>query len=42
MKKSLVLLLMVATMVLGGCGGKEKAQETTVPSVSVSQTEEST
>ena len=42
MKKRLVLLLMVAAMVLGGCGGKEKSKETDVPSVSVSQTEENT
>lgn len=42
MKKRLVLLLIAMTMVLGGCGGKEKSTETAVPSVSVSQTEEST
>lgn len=42
MKKRLVLLLTVITMVLGGCGDKEKTTETAVPSVSVSQTEENT
>ena len=40
MKKKLVLLLMISAMALSGCQQKEKAPETTVPSISISQTEE--